>query len=154
MARGLKGYQNSVEVGRYALRMALTASREEENRLKEKLEARGIRATAVDFGGEFPQSVAKIIERAVVAAQRQHLVNESHVGAGSVAGAAHDALTQVKLKAIGFNVGGKIGLARMGEHICVGIYMGVGLLNLNEMCVGVGHRSVSEEMQEEQSESE
>ena len=45
-------------------------------------------------------------------------------------------------KAIGFNVGGKIGVARCGEHLCVAIVMGVGVLNLNELCVGVGHRSV------------
>ena len=41
------------------------------------------------------------------------------------------------------NVGGKIGLARAGEHLCVAIYMGVGVLNLNEMCVGLAHRSLA-----------
>ena len=47
------------------------------------------------------------------------------------------------MKAVGFNVGGKIGLARSGEHLCVAIYMGVGVLNLNEMCVGLAHRSLA-----------
>ena len=63
-------------------------------------------------------------------------------GAGAVAGAAHEALEQVKVKAIGFNVGGKIGIARFDEHLCVAIFMGVGVLNLNELCVGLAHRSL------------
>ena len=57
-------------------------------------------------------------------------------------GAAHAALEQVKTKALGFNVGGKIGIARCGEHLCVAIYMAVGVLNLNELCVGLAHRSL------------
>ena len=40
-------------------------------------------------------------------------------------------------------MGGKIGIARCGEHLCVAIYMGVGVLNLNEMCVGLAHRSLA-----------
>ena len=133
----------SIDIGRAALHIALTANRAEEMRLKERLAGQGIRATAVDFGGEFIPSIVKIIERAVVAAQRQGLVTETHVGAGAVAGAAHEALEQVKNKAVGFNVGGKIGIARCGEHLCVAIYMGVGVLNLNEMCVGLAHRSLA-----------
>ena len=46
------------------------------------------------------------------------------------------------MKAIGFNVGGKIGIARFDEHLCVAIFMGVGVLNLNELCVGLAHRSL------------
>lgn len=134
---------NSVDIGRSALRIALTATRAEEQKVKELLGVQGIRATAVDFGGEFITSVVKIMERAVVAAQRQGLVSETHVGAGAVAGAAHAALEQVKSKAVGFNVGGKIGIARCGEHLCVAIFMGVGVLNLNEMCVGLAHRSLA-----------
>ena len=134
---------HSIDIGRAALHIALTANRAEEMRLKERLAGQGIRATAVDFGGEFIPSIVKIIERAVVAAQRQGLVTETHVGAGAVAGAAHEALEQVKNKAVGFNVGGKIGIARCGEHLCVAIYMGVGVLNLNEMCVGLAHRSLA-----------
>ena len=133
----------SVDIGRAALRIALTASRGEEQAVKEHLAKQGIRSTAVDFGGEFISSVVKIVERAVVAAQRQGLVSESHVGAGAVAGAAHAAIEQVSRKAVGFNVGGKIGIARSGEHVCVAIFMGVGVLNLNEMCVGLAHRSLA-----------
>ncbi len=134
---------NSVDIGRAALRIALTATRQEELQVKDIMGRQGIRTTAVDFGGEFMPSVVKIIERAVVAAQRQGLVSETHVGAGAVAGAAHAAIEQVMRKAAGFNVGGKIGLARCGEHLCVAIFMGVGVLNLNEMCVGLAHRSLA-----------
>lgn len=132
----------SVEIGRAALKIAATGSRTEEQQIKQELFQQGIRSTAVDFGGEFIPSIVKIIERAVVAAQRQGLVSDSHVGAGAVAGAAHAALEQIKSKAIGFNVGGKIGIARCGEHLCVAIYMAVGVLNLNELCVGLAHRSL------------
>ncbi len=133
----------SDDIGRAALRIALTENRQEEARVKAALAAQGIRSTAVDFGGEFIPSIVKIVERAVVAAQRQGLVTETHVGAGAVAGATHEALEQVNNKALGFNVGGKIGLARCGEHLCVALYMGVGVLNLNEMCVGLAHRSLA-----------
>ena len=144
MSQGtLKASYSSIEIGRAALHIALTANRAEEMRVKERLASEGIKSTAVDFGGEFIPSIVKIIERAVVAAQRQGLVSETHVGAGAVAGAAHEALEQVKTKAVGFNVGGKIGIARCGEHLCVAIYMGVGVLNLNEMCVGLAHRSLA-----------
>lgn len=136
----------SIDVGRAALRIALTASRSEEQFVKDTLANEGIRSAAVDFGGDFVPSVRKIMERAVVAAQRQGLVSQSHIGAGAVAGATHAALEQVKTKAIGFNVGGKIGIARYGEHLCVAIFMGVGVLNLNELCVGVAHRSVPTEV--------
>lgn len=139
----IKANYSSIDIGRAALHIALTANRSEEMRVKERLAGQGIKSTAVDFGGEFIPSIVKIIERAVVAAQRQGLVTETHVGAGAVAGAAHEALEQVKNKAVGFNVGGKIGIARCGEHLCVAIYMGVGVLNLNEMCVGLAHRSLA-----------
>lgn len=132
----------SIDIGRAALKIAITTSRAEEQAVKDELTAKGIRSTAVDFGGEFIQSIVKIVERAVVAAQRQGVVTNTHVGAGAVAGAAHEALEQVKVKAIGFNVGGKIGIARFDEHLCVAIFMGVGVLNLNELCVGLAHRSL------------
>lgn len=143
MSANISSNAASIDIGRAALRIALTASRSEENFLKDQLLRQNIRSTAVDFGGEFLASVVKIVERAVVAAQRQGLVTETHVGAGAVAGAAHEALSQIKNKASGFNVGGKIGIARCGEHLCVAIFMGVGVLNLNEMCVGLAHRSLA-----------
>lgn len=142
MNQDIKKY-TSVDIGRAALKIAVTASRIEENAVKEELHKQHILATAVDFGGNFVESIVKIVERAVVAAERQGLVPDNHVGSGAVAGAASAALEQVKAKAVGFNVGGKIGIARFDEHLCVAIYMGVGVLNLNEMCVGLAHRSIN-----------
>ena len=55
----------------------------------------------------------RIVERAVVAAKREGvIVADEYKEEGSVAGAAHEALTQVMGKALGLNVGGKIGIAR------------------------------------------
>lgn len=133
---------SSIDVGRAALRMAASDSRQDEQEVRQLLMRRGIISTAVDFGGEFVPSVRKILERAVVAAQRQGLVSENHVGEGAVAGAARAALGQIQEMAVGLNVGGKIGIARHGEHICVAIYCGVGVLNLNEVAVGMAHRSL------------
>jgi hypothetical protein len=76
----------SVDIGRAALKIAVTATRMEEQQVKAELAAKGIRSTAVDFGGEFVSSITKIVERAVVAAERQGIVKETHVGAGAVAG--------------------------------------------------------------------
>ncbi len=140
-----KGKISSLDVGRAALKIAVTASRDEENMVKQQLAGDSIRATAVDFGGEFISSIVKIVERAVVAAQRLGIVPDHQIGAVPVAGAARAALGQVKVKAVGFNVGGKIGIARYKEHLCVAIYMGVGVLNLNELAVGLAHRSIKEE---------
>lgn len=132
----------SLDVGRAALRMAISMTHEDEQLLKNELQQAGFKACAVDFGGEFISSITKIVERAVVAAERQGLVPSDHVGSGSVAGAIQEALDQVKVKAMGFNVGGKIGIARSGEHLCVAVYMGVGVLNLNELCVSIAHRTL------------
>lgn len=143
MSEFAKTSLSSIDIGRAAIQIAITATRAEENVVKEQLLARGIRSTAVDFGGDFLPSIVKIVERAVVAAERQGLVLDTHIGAGAVAGAAHEALEQAKIKAVGFNVGGKIGIARFGEHLCVAIFMGVGVLNLNEMCVGLAHRCLA-----------
>lgn len=132
----------SISVGRSAIRMALTENREEENQMREFLAAQGINSVAVDFGGEFLPMMRKIIERAVVAAQRQGLVPANHVGEGAIAGAAKSALDEIAAKAVGFNVGGKIGIARHGEHLTVAIYCSIGLLNLNQATVAMAHRSL------------
>ena len=132
----------SLDIGRAALAMAISTDRQEEQALRQQLQSRGIQAVAVDFGGEYLSSVKKMIERAVVAGQRQGLIEASHVGEGAVAGATHAALEQITPKAVGLNVGGKIGVARYGEHVCVAVYLGVGVLHLNEVAVGLAHRSL------------
>ena len=131
-------------VSRAALLMCLTQNRDEERALKEKLfEEEDVRAAAVDYGGEFVTSIMRIVERAVVAAKREGvIVADEYKEEGSVAGAAHEALTQVMGKALGLNVGGKIGIARRGSNVAVAVYFGIGLLHLNEAAVGLGHRAI------------
>lgn len=135
----------SLDVGRAALKMAVTENRAEEQAVRQNLlEQQDIHTVAIDFGGEFVPSVKKIIERSVVAAQRQGLVPSNHVGEGAVAGATRAALGQISVQAVGLSVGGKIGIARYGEHLCVAIFLGIGVLNLNEVAVGLAHRSLPE----------
>lgn len=132
----------SREVAAAAIRVAVTQDFEQENAVKEEMREKEIRAAAVNFGGDFVSSVGKIIERAVVAAKREGLIHPEHGEEGAVAGAAHEAVSQIASKAIGLNVGGKIGIARAGEHISVAVYFSIGMLNLNEVAIGVGHRVV------------
>jgi hypothetical protein len=134
--------KTSKEAARAAIHMALTRSREEERTLKETFSAFGIRTAAVDFGGEFLSSVTKIIERAVVASKREGVTEGTYLEEGAVAGAAREAVGQVMNKALGMNVGGKIGIARTGENIVVAIFFGIGLLHLNEVGIGLGHRAI------------
>ena len=132
----------SKDVARAAILMALTREREEEDRLQDELGRQGVRAAAADYGGEFLPAVQRIIERAVVAARLEGVIKATHAEEGAVAGATHEAVSQVSRKALGLNVGGKIGIARHGEHIAVAIYLGVGLLHLDDVAIGLGHRAV------------
>lgn len=133
---------DSKAVARAAISLAMTASRDEETALKTALSAEGIRGAAVDYGGEFVPSVMKIVERAVVSAKRESVIGDTHHEEGAVAGAAREAISQVTSKALGLSVGGKIGVARGGEHVAVAVFFGIGLVHLNEVCVGMGHRAV------------
>ncbi len=128
-----------------AIKMALSTSRQEETMLKKAMfDEHGIKAVAVDYGGEFITSAGKIVERAVVAAKREGVIKDTHPDEGAVAGAAHEALSQIMPKALGLNVGGKIGIARYKDHVSVAIFMGIGLLHLDEVAVGLGHRAVAQ----------
>ena len=133
---------DSRDVARAAIMLAMTATREEESAQKQRMIQQGIRAAASDFGGDFVSSVMKIIERAVVLAKREGIIGEKSHEEGAVAGAAHDAVTQVTDKAMGLNVGGKIGVARVDGHVAVAIFFTVGLVHLHEVCVGLGHRAI------------
>ena len=133
---------DSRDVARAAITLAMTTTREEESTQKQRLAQQGIRSAASDFGGDFVSSVMKIIERAVVIAKREGIIGEKSHEEGAVAGAAHDAVTQVTDKAMGLNVGGKIGVARADGHVAVAIFFTVGLVHLNEVCVGMGHRAI------------
>ncbi|MGG7177802.1 HutP family protein [Clostridium paraputrificum] len=135
--------QNSSEVAKIATRMAIT-TREEEEVLKADYMKKGARVTAVNIGGNINDSIHKILERALVAAKRNNLIREEHLHEGAVIGATRDALMQVSNRANGQNVGGKIGIARKGEHISVCIFLSIGLLHLDEVVIGIGHRSLPE----------
>ena len=134
--------KTSREIAKAAMTMAMSESREQEDIFKHQLAGQNIRAGAVDCGGEFIPSIPKFIERAIVAAKREGVISETHVEEGAIAGAAHDALGQLMSKAIGLNVGGKIGIARFGDHICVAMFFAIGMGHLNEVGIGMSHRAV------------
>lgn len=132
----------SRDVARAAVSMAMTTSREAENELKQELQDKGIMALAVDYGGEFLSSLQKVVERAVVASKRENIIDNSSHSDGAVAGATREALVQIMPKALGLNVGGKVGIARGGTHIAVAIFFGIGLLHRNDVAIGLGHRAI------------
>lgn len=133
----------SKEVAKAALSMAMTASREDEKLLKEELRNREIRAAAVDYGGEAIPAMKTIVERAVVAAKRELLIKDCHAEEGAIAGATREAMSQVLTKAIGLNVGGKVGIARKGDHVSVAVFFSIGLIHLDEVAVGLSHRAIA-----------
>ena len=137
-----KTMSDSREIARAAIMLAMTATREEESAMKAELAGQEILGVAADFGGEFVSSVMKIVERAVVAAKRENVISDTHHEEGAVAGAAREAVSQVAGKAMGLSVGGKIGVARRGEHVAVAVFFAIGLVHLNEVCIGMGHRSI------------
>ena len=132
----------SKEIAKAAVLMSMTNDREDEEELKQRLVQQEIMSAAVDCGGEFIPSMSKFVERAVVAAKREGIINDSHLQEGAVAGAAHEALTQISSKALGLSVGGKIGIARKGDHVAVAVYFAIGLLHPNDIAVGLGHRAI------------
>lgn len=130
-------------VSRAAMLMCLTRTRDDEKQLKEVLLEENVHAVAADYGGEFITSITRIVERAVVAAKREGVISSTEYREeGSVAGATHEALSQITNKAIGLNIGGKVGIARSGNNIAVAVFFGVGLLHLNEVAIGLGHRAI------------
>jgi len=140
--------QNGVElmesrdVAEAAVTLAMSKTREAENELKRKNLELGIQSLAVDYGGEFLSSLQKVVERAVVASKREKIIDESSHSDGAVAGATREALVQIMPKALGLNVGGKVGIARGGTHIAVAIFFGIGLLHRNDVAIGLGHRVI------------
>lgn len=133
----------SKKIASIAIKMALTETREEENNEKEYYNQLEIKTAAVDFGGEYLSSVKKIIERTIVAAKREHVIRDIHSEEGAVAGATREALSQIMPKAIGLNVGGKIGIARYRDHISICVFFGIGLLHLDEVSIGLAHRTIA-----------
>jgi len=134
---------DSSDVAKAAINLAISTRASEESIIKE-LKSRNIMAAAVDIGGDFNSSIPKIIERAVVAAKRSGIIKECHVHEGAVAGATREALAQISMKASGYSIGGKIGIARSGEHLSICIFMSLGLLYLNDVVIGLAHRAIPE----------
>lgn len=132
----------SKQVAAAAIKMALTADRDEERQMRNMLAEGGYRAAAVDFGGDFIPSIKKVIERAIVAATREGVISEAHLEQGALAGAAREAVAQIMNKALGMSVGGKIGIARHSDHVAVAVFFGIGMLHLNEVSIGLGHRAI------------
>lgn len=131
----------SMEVAKAAIKLALS-TREEERAIIAELEKKDIKCAAVDIGGDLIHSIPKIIERALVASKKTGVIKDVHVHEGAVAGATKDAISQVYSKALGLNFGGKLGIARIGEHIVVCLFMSIGLLHLNDLAIAIGHRSI------------
>lgn len=134
---------DSIVVAKAAIQMAISL-REEEKGLEEQFKEKGILTTAVDVGGSINSSISKILERAIVASKRGGVIKDCHVHDGAIIGATREAILQVAQKANGLNIGGKIGIARGGEHLSVAIFMSIGVLHLNDIVIGLGHRSISE----------
>lgn len=130
-------------VARAAVRMAISEDREKEHALKAAYAGEGLQTAAVDIGGDFLKSMNRMVEQAIVAARREGLITDNSPREdGSIAGALHDALSQVAAKASGMSVGGKIGLARHHEHISVAIFLSIGLLYLDDVALGLAHRLI------------
>ena len=134
----------SKDIARVSIEMAMS-NREEEQELKDKYMKREIKTAAVDIGGNVVDSIPKILERTLVAAKRNGLITESHVYEGALTGATREAIDQILDKSVGFNVGGKIGIARYQEHLSVCIFLTIGMLRLDEVVIGVGHSAVPNE---------
>ena len=132
----------SVKICRIALKLAIS-SREEERELVKSYRLKGIKTAAVDVGGVMPNSRFKFIENALIAAKRNNLIQDVHVHDGAIIGAMREAMSQIETIINGLSVGGKIGIARSGEHLSVAIFLSVGILQFNEVITSVAHRSVS-----------
>lgn len=131
----------SKDIARAAIMLSMS-SREEENILKENYKKNGIKTAAVDIGGDIMQSISKILERTLIASKKNEIVKDSHVYDGAITGATREAIAQVVNKAAGFNVGGKIGIARYREHLSVCIFLTIGMFRLDDVVIGLGHRAV------------
>ena len=131
----------SVIVCRIALKMAIS-SREEEKHYIEESKRNGIKVAAVDVGGKMPESRFKFIESALIAAKRNNLIRDNHVHDGAVIGAMREAMAHIETSINGLSVGGKIGIARDGEHLSVAVFLSVGVLQFNEVISSVAHRSI------------
>ena len=129
----------SVDICRIALKMSIS-SREEEKRLIKEYAEKKIKVAAVDVGGAIPNARFKFIESTLMAAKRNGIIQDEHIHDGAVIGAIREAMNQIESN---ISVGGKIGIARDGEHLGVAIFLSVGILQFNEVICAVAHRSIA-----------
>lgn len=132
----------SVDVARAALAISLTRDKSDETSTKMAFRRQGITVACFSISGDFIPSIQQWIELTLDIAKREGIICGSFADSGSVVGAAREALAQVMPKAIGMNVGGKIGIAYCNENLAVAVLLGIGLSNLNDVAVGLGHRAV------------
>jgi len=133
---------DSVDVARAAIKLAITSNRSSEEQLIVKLKEKEIYGAAVDIGGDVVNSIHIVIERAIIASRKSGVTKECHIQDGAIAGAAREALMQIAAKATGLNGGGKVAICRHKEHLSVCVFMSIGLLHLNEVVIGLGHRAL------------
>ncbi|MDR0853798.1 MAG: HutP family protein [Clostridiales Family XIII bacterium] len=133
---------DSIDIARAAISLAITPNRAAEEKYIGVLAGSNIKGAAVDIGGDIVNSIHVVIERAILASRKAGITKECHVQDGAIAGAAREAVAQIATKAIGLNGGGKIAVCRQEEHLSVCIFMSIGLLHLNEVVIGLGHRSI------------
>lgn len=134
----------SLDVSRAAVSLAITPTRADEEKLILSLKEQGILGAAADVGGDTILQTHVVIERAIKTARKNGLIKEDPGLDGVVAGAAREAQNQIMLKAIGLNGGGKVAVCRKDGHIAVCIFMSIGMLYLNEVVIGLGHRVIAE----------
>ncbi len=132
----------SLDVARAAVSLAITSNRKDEEVLISKLKEQGILSAAADVGGDTITQTHVVIERAIKAARKNGLIKENPAQDGVVAGAAREAQTQVMLKAMGLNGGGKVAVCRKGGHLAVCIFLSIGMIYLNDVVIGLGHRVI------------
>ncbi len=135
---------DSLDAARAAINLAITPTRQDEEKMIEKFKEKGIMGAAVDVGGDAVSQTHIIIERAIIAARKSGIIKECPYQDGVVAGAAREAQGQIISKAVGLNGGGKVAVCRAGEHISVCIFMSVGMMYLNEVLIGLGHRVIGQ----------
>ena len=90
----------SRDVARASMMLAMTRNRQEESAMLSDLQSQGLMCAASDYGGDYLQSVPKIVERAVQCARRAGMIQETVHDEGTVAGAAREALNQISDKAL------------------------------------------------------
>ena len=91
------------------------------------------------YQGNIINSIPKVLESTLVSARKKFSRRQTCLG-GAILGATK--ARYVVEKASGFHAGGKVGVARCGEHIVVCIFLSIGLLHLDEVVIGLGHRVI------------